>query len=179
MILLYRSIRRTTLPGSDGDFGRILRDQQNALLQHVTVRAGAIPAFLPDGFLLALDLLHHAVVKHRSAFAINHLLRRCLPYVAMVGVLVCGQPHRGHQQAAGQRDTLQYQRNAGTLQLAFRLSMKRSHDTASSDVPASMGGLFELLEHNAYTIAQLMSRCSYLKKRTGLRHVLGLISEWG
>jgi hypothetical protein len=45
-------------------------------------------------------------------------------------------------------------------------------------MPAIMGGLFELLEHNAYTIAQLTARCSYLKKRAGLRRVLGLISEW-
>jgi hypothetical protein len=37
------------------------------------------------------------------------------------------------------------------LQLASRLSKKRAHGTASSDVPAIMGGLFELLEHNTYT----------------------------
>ncbi len=80
---------------------------------------------------------------------LNHLLRRCLPCVTMVGVLVCGQPHRGHQQAAGQRDSLQYQRNTGTLQLTSRLNKKRSHDTASSDMPAIIGGLFEWLEHNA------------------------------
>jgi len=29
--------------------------------------------------------------------------------------------------------------------------MKRSHDTASSDVPAIKGGLFELREHNTDT----------------------------
>ena len=88
--------------------------------RHVTVRAGAVHAFLPDGFLLSLDLLARGVLQNPSTFAINHLLRRCLPHVALVGVLVCSQPHRGHQQAAGQRDNLQYQRNTGTFQLASR-----------------------------------------------------------
>jgi hypothetical protein len=56
--------------------------------------------------------------------------------------------------------------------------MKRSHDTASSDVPAIMGGLFELLEHNVSIDRPTHDPLFLiLKKKTGLRSVLGLIYE--